>query len=108
MNKIGDTCPNCLGNGKQCFAGHSAHPANWYTCETCGGTGKAPGRKLVQDTPPAKDDEYEFYYHWVYFDGKKYQITQLKYTEEWVQRALFTLGCLQPIIHSCEIRKKEK
>ena len=34
-------CKDCNGDGKQCFAGHSAHPSNWHKCETCGGTGNA-------------------------------------------------------------------
>jgi hypothetical protein len=33
-------CPDCLGYGQNCLAGCSAHPRNWYECETCGGSGK--------------------------------------------------------------------
>lgn len=35
-------CPQCYGSGDYCLAGHSAHPDNWRTCETCKGTGTAP------------------------------------------------------------------
>src|SRR5574337_95584 len=37
---VNDKCPDCLGYGENCLAGRSAHPSNWYMCETCNGTGK--------------------------------------------------------------------
>ena len=37
---VDDKCPDCLGYGENCLAGRSAHPSNWYMCETCNGTGK--------------------------------------------------------------------
>lgn len=36
-----DKCLDCRGSGDKCLAGHSAHPDNWYQCETCRGSGKA-------------------------------------------------------------------
>jgi len=33
------TCPGCNGKGDECMAGCSAHPSNWYPCDTCKGKG---------------------------------------------------------------------
>lgn len=32
-------CPDCGGGGRRCMAGCSAHPGNWYDCDTCAGEG---------------------------------------------------------------------
>ena len=35
-------CKDCNGLGRECMAGCSAHPDNWYDCKACKGTGLAP------------------------------------------------------------------
>ena len=32
-------CEDCFEYGHQCLAGRSAHPNNWFKCETCDGKG---------------------------------------------------------------------
>jgi hypothetical protein len=49
-------CPDCNGSGDHCLAGCSAHPSNWYTCETCKGTGSASSPAQRPEGDAVSDD----------------------------------------------------
>lgn len=53
-------CPECLGFGETCLAGHSAHPDNWRKCPQCAGVGKIdrptiPEPKIAVGVDVSKD-----------------------------------------------------
>jgi hypothetical protein len=45
------TCPDCNGRKEKCMAGCSAHPDNWYDCETCKGEGMVDAKPFEEFRP---------------------------------------------------------
>lgn len=43
-------CPDCNGRGQHCMAGCSAHPDNWYDCDTCKGGGTVQSQAMASAT----------------------------------------------------------